>query len=144
MLSSPDMLGEAAVASFKEREQKLKDRLKQALDEKRDFEIEFLQLQKNYLKTKNENKSLKENGSDDIQNQLKAAKADVEKMKKKLNDKIDDVPDADHLAKLQKQIRDLDITHNDELNKKDEDYRVLKGKHETQRIQFEDQIHQSD
>jgi len=31
----------------------MKNRLKEALDEKRDFEIEFLSLQKNYLKLKN-------------------------------------------------------------------------------------------
>lgn len=31
----------------------MKNRLKEALDEKRDFEIEFLSLQKNYLKMKN-------------------------------------------------------------------------------------------
>ena len=31
----------------------MKDRLKEALDDKRDFEIEFLQLQKNYLRVKN-------------------------------------------------------------------------------------------
>ena len=32
----------------------MKVRLKEALDEKRDFEIEYLQLQKNYIRTKNQ------------------------------------------------------------------------------------------
>ena len=31
----------------------MKARLKEALDDKRDFEIEYLQLQKNFLRTKN-------------------------------------------------------------------------------------------
>jgi hypothetical protein len=42
MLSNPDTLGAEATAMYQEREKKLKERLKQALDEKRDFEIEFL------------------------------------------------------------------------------------------------------
>ena len=33
--------------------EQMKARLKEALDDKRDFEIEYLQLQKNYLRTKN-------------------------------------------------------------------------------------------
>ena len=40
-------------ASTKEVFEQMKTRLKDALDEKRDFEIEYLQLQKNYIKLKN-------------------------------------------------------------------------------------------
>ena len=41
----------------------MKTRLKDTLDEKKEFEIEYLGLQKNFLKTKNENKLLKDNNS---------------------------------------------------------------------------------
>lgn len=95
------------------------------------------------MKTKNENKLLKDNNSGDVENQLKAAKAEVEKMKKQLNEKINDVPDSEQLAKLQMQIRDLDITHNEILTTKEEEYRVIKGKFDTAKIQFEDQMHQA-
>ena len=44
----------------------MKSKLKEALEDKKDFEIEFLQLQKNYLKAKNENKLLKDNNSDGL------------------------------------------------------------------------------
>ncbi len=80
----------------------MKGRLKEALEEKKDFEIEFLQLQKNYLKTKNENKLLKDNNSNGLTEQLKTAKAEVEAMKKRLNDKIDDVPDTEQINALKK------------------------------------------
>ncbi len=40
-------------AATRETFDQMKGRLKEALDEKRDFEIEFLQLQKNYLRLKN-------------------------------------------------------------------------------------------
>jgi len=59
-------------------------------------------LQKNYLKTKNENKLLKDNNSNGLTEQLKTAKAEVEAMKKRLNDKIDDVPDTEQINALKK------------------------------------------
>ena len=40
----------------------MKGRLKEALDEKRDFEIEFLQLQKNFLRLKNAPKPAQSEG----------------------------------------------------------------------------------
>ena len=45
---------EAKEASSKQMFDSMKSRLKETLDEKRDFEIEYLQLQKNYIKLKNE------------------------------------------------------------------------------------------
>ena len=44
---------EAKEAGLKQTFDDMKSRLKEALDEKRDFEVEYLQLQKNYLKVKN-------------------------------------------------------------------------------------------
>ena len=48
------------IVRFEEKEEntrtmfdEMKGRLKEALDEKKEFEIELLQLQKNYLKTRN-------------------------------------------------------------------------------------------
>lgn len=38
----------------------MKGRLKEALDEKKDFEIEFLQLQKNFVRKNNELKKARE------------------------------------------------------------------------------------
>lgn len=53
-----------AIAQYEQKEantrqmfDEMKGRLKEALDEKRDFEIEFLSLQKNFLKAKNEAKA---------------------------------------------------------------------------------------
>jgi len=80
----------------------MKSKLREALEDKKDFEIEFLQLQKNYLKAKNENKLLKDNNSDGLTAQLKAAKTEIDTMKKRLNDKIDDVPDTEQIAALKK------------------------------------------
>ena len=51
----------------------MKTRLKTALDEKRDFEIEFLQLQKNYLKLKNTEKELRAQ-------ERQSSKADTDKI----------------------------------------------------------------
>ena len=51
----------------------MKTRLKTALDEKRDFEIEFLQLQKNYLKLKNTEKQLRAQ-------ERQSSKADTDKI----------------------------------------------------------------
>ena len=49
-----------SIAQFEEKEastkqvfDEMRQRLKDALDEKRDFEIEYLQLQKNYVRMKN-------------------------------------------------------------------------------------------
>ena len=53
----------------------MKGRLKETLDEKRDFEIEFLQLQKNYLKTKNSEKELQSN-------KREASRSDTDKIGK--------------------------------------------------------------
>lgn len=61
----------------------MKTRLKTALDEKRDFEIEYLQLQKNYLKAKNAAKLGKD--GELIQSQLNAAKSDVAAMQQKVD-----------------------------------------------------------
>ena len=38
----------------------MSERLKEALDDKRDIEVEMLQIQKNYVRTKNEAKKLRE------------------------------------------------------------------------------------
>ena len=40
--------------------EEMKSRLKEALDDKKEFEIEFLQLQKNYLKVRNQAKDISE------------------------------------------------------------------------------------
>ena len=53
----------------------MKGRLKAALDEKRDFEIEFLQLQKNFLKAKNTEKELRAQDRE-------SSKADTDKIAK--------------------------------------------------------------
>ena len=50
----------------------MKGRLKEALDDKKEFEIEFLQLQKNYLKTRNQAKEISQSS--------KLANADSDKM----------------------------------------------------------------
>ena len=50
----------------------MKGRLKDALEEKKEFEIEFLQLQKNYLKTRNQAKEISQSS--------KLANADSEKV----------------------------------------------------------------
>ena len=47
-----------ANSSGKEMVEKMKTRLKETLDEKKEFEMEYLQLQKNYLKTKNQLKAV--------------------------------------------------------------------------------------
>ena len=73
LLSNPELLADESIREFNEKEAKLrqtlesmKTRLKEALDEKKDIEIEFLQLQKNFLKAKNEIKMLKENSSNNL------------------------------------------------------------------------------
>jgi hypothetical protein len=45
---------------------------------------------------------LKDNNSNGLTEQLKTAKAEVEAMKKRLNDKIDDVPDTEQINALKK------------------------------------------
>lgn len=60
----------------------MKGRLKEALDEKRDFEIEFLQLQKNYLKIKGTEKELREKDRQESKADTdKIAKLEAEKLK---------------------------------------------------------------
>jgi uncharacterized protein (DUF3084 family) len=102
----------------------MKTRLKTTLDEKRDFEIEFLQLQKNFLKVKNENKHLKEINGEELKQELAKAQSEIEDMKKKLTDALNDVPDEDQIARLKKQMREIEIKHNDENIKAEEELRV--------------------
>ena len=45
---------------------------------------------------------MKDNNSTGLTEQLKTAKAEVEAMKKRLNDKIEDVPDTEQINALKK------------------------------------------
>ena len=74
----------------------------------------------------------------DAQDILNKAKAEVEALKKKLNDKIDDVPDQEIISKLKKEMLEMEIKHNDAIAKKDEEIRVLNGKREADNIQHKD------
>ena len=58
----------------------------------------------------------------------------MEALKKKLNDKIDDVPDQEIISKLKKEMLEMEIKHNDAIAKKDEEIRVLNGKREADNI----------
>ena len=65
----------------------MKSRLKETLDEKRDFEIEFLSLQKNYLKAKNESKANASSAADQEKiHKLVAAQRKAEEELKVLRD----------------------------------------------------------
>ena len=70
------------ITAFQEKENstrqvfdEMKGRLKEALDEKRDFEIEYLQLQKNYVKMKQQAQQAASGAG-------KASEADKERMHK--------------------------------------------------------------
>ena len=64
-LEEENMQFRETIVRYEEKEAKqrtmfdeMKNRLKEALDEKKEFEIEFLQLQKNYLKVRNQAKDI--------------------------------------------------------------------------------------
>ena len=72
----------------------MKSRLKEALDDKKEFEIEFLQLQKNYLKVRNQAKDISESkktqsADSDRMYQLIAAQAKAEEELKVLREDND-------------------------------------------------------
>ena len=66
----------------------MKTRLKDSLEEKKEFEIEFLQLQKNFLKIKNENKTLKENAPS--LDELERLRHEVDRLRKAQGNAKDD------------------------------------------------------
>ena len=96
--------------------EEMKNRLKEALDEKKEFEIEFLQLQKNYLKVRNQAKDISEarkNQSADSEKmyQLIAAQAKAEEELKVLQE--------DNQL-LKKQNADLSEQYRDQARRMDQ------------------------
>jgi tryptophan synthase beta subunit len=68
-----------ANANSKQMVNDMKKRLKEALDDKRDFEMEFLQLQKNFVGTRNKLKAAQESSTDPAE--LERLRTELERAK---------------------------------------------------------------
>ena len=89
--------------------EQMKGRLKDTLEEKKEFEIEFLQLQKNFLKLKAENKAFKENAPSP--DELERLRAEVNRLKQNQGSSKDDEE-----AKMLKQDKQLLQRQNNQLS----------------------------
>jgi len=94
LLAKPEFASDEAIRMFDEKEKNaqamvasMKLRLKEALEDKKEFEIEMLALKRNFLKAKNKAKQLEQTGAggpEGLMKDLEKTKSELDEAKQKL------------------------------------------------------------